>query len=55
MPFFLENAPALSEALLNKPVGCVLLGLGVSGARGVLSLHWDGLSTCLLDVLFSRD
>ena len=29
-----------SEALLNKPVGCVLLG--VSGARGGgLSLHWD--------------
>ena len=24
----LENVPVLSEALLNKPVDCVLLGVG---------------------------
>ena len=25
----LENVPVLSEALLNRPVGCVLLGVSV--------------------------
>ena len=26
--YLLENVPVLSEALLNKPVDCVLLGVG---------------------------
>ena len=36
-----ERTRVLSEALLNKPVYCVLLELAV---RGDLSLHWDDLS-----------
>ena len=37
--YFLENGPVLPGALLNKPVGCVLLG--VSGAWWfITSLGW---------------
>ena len=34
-----ENAPVQSEALLNKPVDCVLLGVSALAVRGDLSLH----------------
>ena len=37
----LENVSVYSEALLNKPVDCVLLGVSVSGAWWfITSLGW---------------